>query len=117
MTRVTVFYESKLKEAADKNSLMGYFNVPTLGLRGRHHPALANQLTSNDIRISRPQLKLLAGNYLTYKIKSDQSGESSACRICCSGTKESVSHVVCVCQGMVGERNRIFSIQNTMQYD
>ena len=82
---------------------MGYFNVSTLGLRGRHHPALANQLTSNDVRISRPHLKLLAGNYLTYKIKADQSGGSPACRICRSGAEESVSHVVSACSGMTLE--------------
>ena len=114
MTRITAYYEAKLREAADKNSLMGYFNVSTLGLRGRHHPALANQLNSNDVRISRPHLKLLAGNYLTYKIKADQSGGSPACRICRSGAEESVSHVVSACSGMILERNRIFQQYQTL---
>ena len=66
MTKITAFYEDKLRKAATANSLMTYLNVSTLGLRGRHHPALANMKTTNDVRTSRPHLKLLSGNYLTF---------------------------------------------------
>lgn len=109
MTKITAFHEDKLRKAANGNSLMTYLNVSTLGLRGRHHPALANMKTTNDVRTSRPHLKLLSGNYLTYKVKSDQSGGSPDCRICISGIEESVSHVVSWCGGMTDDRTRIFT--------
>ena len=109
MTKITAFHEDKLRKAANGNSLMTYLNVSTLGLRGRHHPALANMKTTNDVRTSRPHLKLLSGNYLTYKVKSDQSGGSPDCRICISGIEESVSHVVSSCGAMTDDRTRIFT--------
>ena len=36
MTKITAFYEDKLRKAA--TGLMTYLNVSTLGLRERHHP-------------------------------------------------------------------------------
>ena len=86
---------------------MKYFNVSTIGLRGRHHPALSNMVLSREVKLSRPHLKFLSGNYLTYKIKSDQSGGSARCRICFSGSDESVCHVISVCQGLAVQRNKI----------
>ena len=93
---------------------MTFLNVATLGLRGRHHQALANMITTNDVRTSRPHLELLAGNYLTYKVKSDQSGGSPHCRICISGVEESVSHVVSSCGGMADDRTRILTEFRTL---
>ena len=98
-----------LRQSADGNDLMKYLNVSTTGLRGRHHPALSNMVTAHEVKLSRPHVKFLAGNYLTYKIKSDQSGGSPRCRICQSGCDETVSHVISTCQGMAVERNRLLS--------
>ena len=81
--------------------------MATTGLRGRHHPALSNMATTNEVRVSRPHLKMLAGNYLTYKMKSEQSGGSPHCRICTSGQEESLSHVISSCEGLSGDRDRI----------
>ena len=88
---------------------MNYLNVATIGLRGRHHPALSNQITTRDVKLARPHLKFLAGNYLTYQIKANQSGGSPRCRICTSGAEESISHVISVCSGMSTERERIMT--------
>ena len=71
LTKITAHYENKLRISATGNSLMTYLNVSTLGLRGRHHPALSNMTTTNDVRIARPHLKFLAGNNLTYQIKAE----------------------------------------------
>ena len=98
LTKITAYHENKLRISAADNSLMTYLNVSTIGLRGRHHPALSNMATTNEVRISRPHLKFLAGNYLTYKIKAEQSGGSPRCRICTTGEEESVSHVISACQ-------------------
>ena len=50
---------------------------------------------------------MLAGNYLTYKMISEQSGGSPRCRICTSGQEESLSHVISSCEGLSGDRDRI----------
>ena len=114
ITRITAYYENKLRVSASTNSQMAYLNVATLGLRGRHHPALSNMATTNEVRVSRPHLKMLAGNYLTYKMKSEQSGGSPHCRICTSGQEESLSHVISSCEGLSGDNN---GIQKPMQCD
>ena len=95
--------------AAVSNSLMSYLNVAALSLRGRHHPALAQLITTHDVRMSKPHLKFLAGNYLTYSTRATQSGGSPACRLCSSGSEETVSHVISTCQALAEVRNKVFS--------
>ena len=58
LTRITAFHETELRQKALSNSCMTYLNVSVSGLRGRHHPALANQLTTFDVQKSRPHLIL-----------------------------------------------------------
>ena len=113
-TKITAYYEDLLRKSASGNSLMKYLNVSTIGLRGRHHPALADMKTTHDVRLSRPHLKLLSGNYLTYQTKANQSGGSPRCRLCTSGQEESVSHVVSTCLAMAAEREKIFSEYENM---
>ena len=108
-SKKTSYYENMLRQSAAKNSLMTYLNVSTIGLRGRHHPALSNIVTTREVKLSRSHIKSLAGNYLTYKIKADQSGGSARCRICSSGSDESVSHVISTCQGLAEVRNKVLS--------
>ena len=86
---------------------MEYLNVAAIGLRGRHHPALSNLITVHDVRLSRPHLKFLAGNYLTYGTRATQSGGSPHCRICPSDSEETVSHVISTCLGMENERKNL----------
>ena len=93
---------------------MTYLNVSTTGLRGRHHPALSNMITTREVKLSRPHVKLLAGNYLTYKIKADQSGGSARCRICTSGSDESVSHVISTCQSLSDQRQKVLEDFHTL---
>jgi hypothetical protein len=108
-TKITAYYEDLLRKSANGNGLMKYLNVSTTGLRGQHHPALADMKTTHDVRLSRPHLKFLTGNYLTYQIKANQSGASPLCRLCTSGQEESVSHLVSTCPAMAGERGNILS--------
>ena len=92
---------------------MRFLNVSVTGLRGRHHPALSNLVTTNDVKISRAHLKFLSGNYLTYEIKSAQSGGSPRCRIC-NSESESVSHVISSCPGLATERKKILQEIRTL---
>ena len=57
--------------------------------------------------MSRPYIKFLSGNYLSYDMKASQSGGSPRCRICSSGSNKTVAHLVSSCQGMSVERNKI----------
>ena len=108
-TKIKVYHETVLREAASRNSQMEYLNVSTIGLGGRHHPALANLVSTQDVRMSRPHLKFLSGNYLTYDVKASQSGGSARCRICSSGSNETVCHVISTCQALSVERNKLLN--------
>ena len=75
--------------------------------QGNHHPSLTKMVTNWDVKKSRSRLKFLSGNYLTYKVKADQSGGSPRCRICETGAEETVSHVISNCSGLQSERQKI----------
>ena len=97
LTKITAYYEEELRIAAGSNSCMKYLNVNMIGLRGKHHPAIANIKTIQEVAKMRPHLKMLCGNLLTYGTKFEQDGLGSPhCRLCGSEF-ESVSHVVATC--------------------
>ena len=87
-TKICAYYENELRTNAANNSLMEYLNVSLTGLRGRHHPALTQIITTQEVQKSRIHLKMLAGNYFTYEVKSIQSGGSPHCRCCLSSPSE-----------------------------
>ena len=49
ITKITSFHERELRNDASSNSLMPYFNVNTLGLKGRLHPAVTNVTTTHNV--------------------------------------------------------------------
>ena len=107
ITRITAFYEKELRTLAADNSMMEFLNVNLSGLRGRHHPALAYLVTTEEVKKARPHLKFLTGDYLTYQRKFDQSGSGSPlCRICRS-ENETISHIIGTCGGFSEIRSRI----------
>ena len=93
---------------------MSFLNVSVTGLRGRHHPALSNQLTTSDVSKSRPHLKMLCQDYLTYEKRADQSGGSPHCHCCNPGidqprpSEESLVHILAECEQYSEVRDRIF---------
>ena len=58
-TKICVFYEKSLRDAAKTNSKMTYFNVNLTGLRGRNHPALTGLVTTKQVKNSRIHQKML----------------------------------------------------------
>ena len=76
LTKITAFYENELIQHSLSNYSMTHLNVSVTGLNGKHHPALANLLTTFDIQKSRTHLKMLCQDYLTYEKRADQSGGS-----------------------------------------
>ena len=102
LTKITSYYERELRENSSSNSCMSFLNVSVTGLRGRHHPALSNQLTTFDVLKSHSHLKMLCQD-LTYEKRADQSGGSPHCRSCNPGPdqprpSESFVHILVECE-------------------
>ena len=109
MTKITSFFEKELRNTASQNSCMKYLNVSLCGLRGKHHPAITNIKTTEEVKKMRPHIKMLCGNLLTYGMKYDQSGiGSSRCRLC-NSSYESISHIVTSCPLYSDIRAKIFT--------
>ena len=98
ITKITAFHEREVRLLAQDNSAMKYLNVSLLGLRGRLHPAITGVTTTHEVKKMRPHVKMLTGNYLTFEIKSLQSGGSAECRICSQSEEtpqmESLEHQI-----------------------
>ena len=113
LTRITVYYETKLRLAASTNSKMSFLNVNVKGLNGRVHPALSGILKSKDVLKSRAHIKMLADDLYTFEKKSEYQGGSPHCR-CCEEPEgnnrktESLSHILTQCTMYNDVRQRIF---------
>ena len=101
--RIKAFHETELRGKAD----MKYFNVSLTGLSGRHHPALSGIITTTDVKKSRAHLKMLIGDFYTYKVKSEQSGGSPNCRLCSDNMVEDIQHILTFCTEYSDVRTRI----------
>jgi hypothetical protein len=83
LTKITAYYEQELRKAASTNSCIKFLHVGMTGLRGKHHPAIANIKTTVEVAKMRPHLKMMCGNLLTHGAKFEQSGIGSPhCRLC-----------------------------------
>ena len=106
-TKITSFHEKEMKLKAKSNSLMQYMNVDLWGLRGRVHPSLANIITTDEVKVLRPHIKFLSGDYLTYQRKYQESGKGNpVCRIC-GLENESITHILTQCPAYKLIRDRI----------
>ena len=87
---------------------MQYLNTSLYGLNGKNHPALSNIITSHQVQKSKIHLKMLAGNYLTYQVKANQSGGSAHCRCCVPPSpSENLEHILAICSAYSEIRNRM----------
>ena len=91
---------------------MKYLNVSLLGLAGRLHPAITGVSSTHEVRKMRQHIKMLSGNYLTFEVKSRQSGGSDKCRLCFDDVTgicevESLEHLIAICVKLEDVRNRI----------
>ena len=85
LTKVTAFHEGELRSQAARNSKVDYMNVSLTGLRGKHHPSLANIVNVEDVKKLRLHTKFLVVDYLTYQVKFDQTGQGNPlCKLCMS---------------------------------
>ena len=69
-------------------------------------------ITSHEVRKARIHLKMLAGDFLTYEVKSSHSGGSAHCRVCIKVTKvaiiENLEHILTSCVMYDDIRERIY---------
>ena len=103
-TKISAFHENELRQMAQNNSKLGYLNVSLHGLRGRHHPALANVITASEVKKLRPHLKLLSGCHLTFNAKYEQTNKGSPLCPLCSLENETVCHIIAVCSACIAIR-------------
>ena len=118
ITKICSFHEKQLREKAKENSRMKYLNVSLMSLRGQHHRALSNIVTSHEVKKCRTHLKMLCGDFLTYEVRAKQSGGSPHCRVCPYQTipTENISHILTSCEAYQNIRNRILpQLQNTAE--
>ena len=97
-----------------------------LGLSGRYHAALSGLITTNEVKKSRPHLKMLVGDFYTYQVKSENEGSSPHCRVCIdenvnegSSQKppESLCHILTCCEAYSDIRMKYFQeYSNLLQH-
>ena len=113
LTKITVYHEKQLRGKGAKNSKMNYLHVAIKGLNGRPHPALHDVKTTKDVQKMRPYIKMLSGDYYTYKMKADNQGGSPHCRLCqkrspLNENEEDLKHILTECSAYSEVRERIF---------
>ena len=117
LTKITSFHEKELRQEARTNSCMKFLHVDLTGLRGKHHPAIANIKTTAEVAKLRPHLKMLCGNLLTYGQKFQQSGRGSPHCCLCDCDFESIIHIVASCPSFDDIREKILiDYDDVLQY-
>ena len=83
-TRIAVisYHEAIWRQKAKANVKLQYLNVQATGLNSRIHPMLSQLLTTQDVALVRPHVKMLAGDYMCYAFLAHDQGTSPHCRLC-----------------------------------
>ena len=79
---VTSHHEATLRQKAKHNYKLNFLNVQAQGLSGRPHPILSWVMTTRDVTIIRPHIKMLSGDYLCYSYLYHDRGIDPHCRMC-----------------------------------
>ena len=66
-SKIIKFHEDKLKEKASTDENLIYFNVSSLHLDGKPHPAIDSIKTSPESKAVRPAIKMPLNDYYTYE--------------------------------------------------
>ena len=119
LTKITQFWEYKLRTDAKNNSKMQYLNVNLIGLNGRCHPAVSDINTTQQVSRMRPHLKMLCGDYFTYELKAKYQGGSPNCRLCPPDIQaiENIEHILTTCQIYSDVRARVISSMKLILQD
>ena len=110
VTRVRAQHERNLRSKAARNYKLKYLNVQSIGLSGQVHISLHSLITTQDIKIARPHLKMLAGDYMCYYNLYKDRGSDPQCRLCPASQllPETISHILILCRGTYEARSKIW---------
>ena len=83
-TSITILshHEKVWRQKSAGNYKLQYLNVQCTGLSGKLHPILSWVLTTQDVMIVRPHIKMLAGDYLCFDFLAHDRGLEPHCRLC-----------------------------------
>ena len=113
-TKIVVFHEKELRNAALHNSKMTYLNVNIKGLNGRPHAALQNVSHTSQVKKLHAHVKFLCKDLYTFETRALYTGDSAACRLCLGSfdpseqPTENTSHLLTTCNAFSDIRARIF---------
>ena len=109
-TKVRALHEKNLRSKAAANYKLNFLNVQSIGLCGQTHISLHSLMTTQDLRIVRPHLKMLSGDYLCFQHMWRDRGSDPRCRLCPSSelVPETITHILAVCRGTYEARSKIF---------
>ena len=109
-TKVRALHEKNLRSKAAANYKLNFLNVQSIGLCGQTHISLHSLMTTQDLRIVRPHLKMLSGDYLCFQHMWKDRGSDPQCRLCPSSelVPETITHILAVCRGTYEARSKIF---------
>ena len=98
LSKVIYYQKRRLKNKAAANYKLSILNVQTLGLTGRSHSSLHCLLTTQDVKIARPHLKILARDYMCYYFRWKDIGYDPQCCLCPSSENllETITHIFLV---------------------
>ena len=108
--KVRAYHEKKLRIRAASNYKLRFLNIQATGLNGHLHPALLHLTTPQDIKMARPHLKMLSGDYICNDSIAKDRGGDPRCRLCPSspGIAETICHILTECKGTIEPRTRIW---------
>ena len=108
--KVRTYHENILRTKALTNYKLDFLNIQAIGLNGFSHPALHNILTTQEVSMARPHLKMLTGDYQCLANIARDRGSNPQCRICppSSAPPETITHILLQCTGTTDSRNRVW---------
>ena len=110
-TAVITHHEKSLRISALNNHKLKYLNIQATGLSGRPHPIFSWILTTQDVMVIRPHLRMLAGDYQCYAYQASDRGLDPTCKICQSlghhpAPAEDLVHIITRCRATADTRSR-----------
>ena len=112
---VTSYHERTLRSKVLENYKLEYLNVQATGLTAKPHPVLAWVMTTHEVVIVRPHIKMLSGDYLCYANLACDRGVDPHCRVCQAHSHhpapaEDLVHLLTRCRATADTRDRIMPV-------
>ena len=107
-TKISSYYECKLRQKANDNSAMRFFNVSLTGLRGRLYYTLRDVNNSRQVKLMIPHTQMLIGCYFTGFLLSKQVPQSCPlCKTSVISYVDSLVHLLVFCSILAEEREKL----------